>query len=271
MNEKRPISLYCLAAAFVLAFAVFLAPVEHADAHCAGKHTGNHPHCQGGGDDPDPNAEVPLRTTFDCPVIGSDHASCPDPAFSNRIQADVADSPYENDVDNVLNRIETSGRFALSNLARKNKPKPRYVWWDVTHVNGGIYLPNGDFLFTTTDATIAQGYSGKTVIHVGSQYTGQGGDLRAMQPGETITVDLWADVLFNTGKGGDGVFVHFDPYGDNCGRITAGAQVTRTDDGSGKRQWTIDVAEGAPACVLTYSDDLGDYVFGPFTMIADEL
>ncbi len=248
-----------------------------AAAHeCDGHKNKEHKHCPGngngggggGGSDP----AVPLMTSFDCPVIGTDHLSCPLVGSHNLLQADAANSPYENDVDNVLNRMGKTGRFALSTGKQKKKPKPRSVYWDVTQVNGGILLPTG-LLFTTTDDLDALGIVHRTVIHVGSSLVGQGGDLRTMLPGEIVDTDLEANIDFETGQGGtDGVFLRFSPSGGRCnGRITSSVQVTRTDDGSGKRQWTIDVPPGALACVLTNQEDLGDYVFGPFQFVGDEL
>lgn len=238
--------------------------------HCKGPHK-NDPGCDGGGSG-DPNAAVPLMTTFDCPIIGADHLNCPITGNHNRLQADTANSPYENDTDNVLNRIGTSGRFALSTGKKAKKPKPRSVYWDVTHVNGGIWLPNGGILFTTTVDMDAMGIEHRTVIHVGTQFVAQGGDLRALQPNETIDADLEADIGFATGHGDDAAFVRFDPYGNRCtGRTTSAVQVTRTDDGSSKRQWTVNIAPGALACVITGTADLGDHVFGPFEFVADEL
>lgn len=228
----------------------------------------NDPGCNGGGG----GGAVSLMTTFDCPVMAADHLNCPLTGFHNRLQADTANSPYENDVDNVLNRIGTSGRFALSTGKKAKKPKPRSVYWDVLHVNGGIWLPNGGIFFTTTEDMDANGIEHRTVIHVGTQFVAQGGDLRSLQPNETINADLEADIGFATGRGDDAVFLRFDPYGDRCnGRITSSVQVTRTDDGSGKRQWTISVAPDAVACVITGTDDLGDHEFGPFELVADEL
>ena len=46
-----------LAAAALLALGLGLSPTP-AEAHCKGKHTGNHPHC-GGGEDPPPTAFNP--------------------------------------------------------------------------------------------------------------------------------------------------------------------------------------------------------------------
>jgi len=273
MNTKRIISSWGTGVSviiFLVAF-VLLVPTGAEAEHCKGKHK-NDPGCgDGGGGSSD--VAVPLITIFDCPVIGADHLSCPAIGSHNRLQADVAGAPYENDLDNVLNQIGKSGRFALSTGKRPKKFKPRSVYWDVTHVNGGVELPNGGLVFTTTEDMDAQEIVHRTVIHVGTQFTGQGGDLRAMQPGENVNVDLWADIFFDTGQGGDVVLLRFDPYGsDQCNqRITSAVQLTRSDDGSGKRQWTIDVPFGAVACVKTLGGDLGDYVFGPFQLITDEL
>ena len=239
--------------------------------HCKGGHA-NDPGCEPGGGGGGAEETVPLMTAFDCPTSGTDHLSCPVVGSHNKLQADTANSPYENDTQNVLNRMGRTGRFALSTGKQAKKFKPRSVYWDVTHVNGGIWLPNGGLLFTTTEDMDALGIVHRTVIHVGTQLVAQGGDLRTMTPGETVDADLWADIGFETGKGGDGAFLRFDPYGNQCnGRITSAVQVTRTDDGSGKRQWTIDVPPGALACVLTFQEDLGDYVFGPFQFVVDEL
>lgn len=266
------IRLSVLSLSFVLiVLGSSLALVNSASAHhCKGKHKDD-PGCDGGGGG-DPGAAVPLKTTFDCPVLDEDHLNCPITGSHNRLQADTANTPYVNDTENVLNRIGTSGRFALSTGKKAKKPKPRSVYWDVTHVNGGIWLPNGGILFTTTEDMDALDIEHRTVIHVGTQYVAQGGDLRALQPDETINADLEADIEFATGHGDDAAFVRFDPYGDRCnGRITSSVQVTRTDDGSGKRQWTIDVAPAAKACVITGTADLGDHEFGPFQLVADEL
>ncbi len=213
-------------------------------------------------------------TTFDCPVVGADHLGCPAVGSHNLLQADAANSPYENDIDNVLNRMGKTGRFALSTGKQAKKAKPRSVYWDVTQVNGGIWLPNAGLFFTTTDDMDAQGIVHRTVIHVGTQLAGQGGDLRTMIPGEIIYTDLEANINFETGKGGgDAAFLRFDPSDARCnGRINSSVPVTRTDDGSGKRQWTINVPAGSLACVITGgNDDLGDYDFGPFQFVADEL
>lgn len=271
-GSMKFIRLTGLSLTFVLfVLGASLSLVNSASAHhCKGKHK-NDPGCDGGGGG-DPGAAVPLMTTFDCPVLGADHLNCPITGNHNRLQADTAGTPYVNDAENVLNRIGTSGRFALSTGKKAKKPKPRSVYWDVTHVGGGIWLPNGGILFTTTTDMDALDIEHRTVIHVGTQYVAQGGDLRALQPNETIDADLEADIGFATGQGDDAAFVRFDPYGARCnGRITSSVQVTRTDDGSGKRQWTINVAPAATACVITGTADLGDYEFGPFELVADEL
>lgn len=239
--------------------------------HCKGAHA-NDPGCNGGGGGGGDDVPVPLMTVFDCPVIGTEHLNCPLVGNHNRIQADVAATPYIDDEENVLNQIGRTGRFAFSTGERRKKPKPRSVYWDATHVNGGIPLPKSGLVFTTTDDMDALGIVHRTVIHVGSQYVEQGGDLRDLQPGESVDVDLWADINFSTSQGGDTVLLRFDPYGDKCfGRITSAVQVTRSDDGTGKRQWTIDIPFGAAGCVYNFDQDLGDYVFGPFQLIADEL
>jgi len=268
-NDLRKNALAMAGALLIVAVPMLMAGPGALAHHCKGAHAGE-PGCDGGGDG---GVTIPLMTTFECPSSGTERANCPEPGDHQLIQGDTASRPYEDDFENVLNRVGKTGRIAFSTGNKKTRPKPRSVYWDVTHVNSGIWLPNGGVLFTTTEDMDALGITHRTVIHVGTQFVARGSDLRTMVPGETVDVDMEADILFDTGKGGsDGALVRFDPYGDRCnGRITSAVQVTRTDDGAGKRQWTVSVPPGALACVITFPGDLGDYVFGPFGFVVDEL
>lgn len=256
----------------VLSASLMLLPIAAEAHHCKGPHK-NDPECDSGGGGGGPSTTVPLMTTFDCPAVSGEQASCPDPANPNRLQADLAGAPYVNDEENMLNRIGSTGRFALSTGAKRKKPKPRSVYWDVTHVNGGVPLPNGNLVFTTTADLDVLGIEHRTVIHVGTEFVEQGGNFQAMQPGDTVNADLWADIGMDTGQGGDQVLLRFSPYGSGqCfGRYTSAVGVTRTDNGTGQRQWTISVPFGAVACVFNFDQDLGDYVFGPFQLQMTEL
>ena len=237
-------------------------------AHCKGKHTGNHEHCQGD-DGGSQTSEIAVETTFNCPtgVDGNDDPirNCP-AGDSSSFQADDVASPYIHDVNNVRNLFNGSGYFVLTMHKRQNRPGTRKVFWDLPQA---VALPSGLVTMGTEDLE-SQGKNHKTIIQVG-KFTNV--DLRALAPAPgpgnvALDVDMLLDlVVFNGNKqaGNDIVMVHYSPDGNNCdGFPTSGVTVERTDMGAGPRQWTITAAAGSIACMYTF--DL-NYEFLPFGLL----
>ncbi len=241
---------------------------------------------KGGGDSG--NEEIPVETTFNCPVVQNDN-DCRIGVVLSPFQADgvAATSAYSDGVDNVRNRFSSGGQFVLTTHERSNRFGSRTVFWDLSNGQVPITLPTvGAFTSTSEFDGV---YDHKTVIQVG-KFSGM--DLRTMEPGDVLTnVDMILDLVFETSRNSaDTIWVRYVddsatsstngqtqcPPGSNANGVT----IERTDMGTvgEARAWAIRVDASDIACVYTPADvdnfdTLGasmDSALGPFELYVTE-
>lgn len=224
----------------------------------------SHPKCDGDGS----SDIVPLETTF--------QSSCLVPDTNGSWQDDGA-GPYEEGVDNVKSRINSTNHFVLTMHEKQNELGTRKVYWDLACAGVTAELPgtgNQPDTFQTTTDLDNLGYGHKTVIQVG-KFTDV--DLTAIAPGSFETnVDMLLDLIYAGArkKNNGQLMVRFaDSATGQCapGLGTSGITVYRTDNGvTPPRTWTIDVPPGTYACVYDFDEDYDVADFGAFTLYLAE-
>ena len=231
--------------------------------HCKGGHA-NDPGCEPGGGG-DGGGELALSVTFRCSNVGIDRA-CLGPSDPDRIQGD-GNGAFEHGSDKVTAKLTKFGRFLLNTGGNKKSGSTRMVYLDYTEGNGNsVPLTAGNV--TTTDAL---GFPYKTVIHLNRR--NDIADLRDITVGQTVFLDMWADILISDGGDVSQVSARFDAQKvNNCPSAASTPQDVPVFRDSETR-WTVTVVSGALACVtVSDSEDSsnsgykGDYSLGPLEM-----
>ena len=229
-------------------------------AHCAGNHTGDHPHCQGGGPGGEPSDELALDIEFRCSHDMVDRLCEPD--GPDRVQGD-GNKAFVDSIDDVTAVVTSNGTLLFGTGGTKKKGSIRQVFTDFTEGAGSsVPLTSGDV--TTTDA-LAFPY--RTKIQVNRRNTIE--DLRDISVGQTAWLDMWLDVSISDGGSGSVIFLRFDSENANTECRSDGSQdvpVFRESD----TRWIVDAPAGTVGCVFVLDRDQsnsgnkGDYVMGPF-------
>ena len=244
------------------ALAILLLSCGDSLAHCGGKHTGDHPHCQGGGDPGgDPAGEQPLNATFRCPEVGVDR-NCSPTGSVDLVQGD-GNGVWEEGVDDANVIINSNGTLIFGTGGNKKHGSIRNVYTDFTQGPGGA-VPVSSGAVTTTDA-LAFPYRTKFQINRRNDIE----DLRDITVGQTMWLDMWLDVTISDGGPGSIIWVRFDSMDDNSECQSAGSEDVPVHRETETR-WIVDVPAGTVGCVYVLDRDQsnsgnkGDWVLGPF-------
>ena len=245
----------------IFLFTLMLLPIG-VSAHCKGKHTGDHPHCQGGDPGGDPGSELALSVSFRCSDVGIDR-SCAPTGSADRLQGDGGGAFVEGS-DKVNAVLTSPGRFRMNTGGNKKTGSTRKVYMDFTE-GSTSFVPLTSGNITTTDGLV---FPYRTVIHLNRR--NDIADPRNITVGQTVMLDMWADLEISDGGATSTIFVRFDSMNANSECQSAGSQdvpVFRESD----TLWIVDVPAGTVGCVYVLdsedssnSGNKGDWVMGPF-------
>ena len=248
----------------LLAIAASIALAPAYASHCKGKHK-NDPGC-GGGDDS--NTSMPVTVTFQCP---GGVAAC-----DQHVWHDATNFVYTDGQEGVSASISRHGHLNFHTGLRKNKVPTRQFVFDYSNASGSaVPLDPPAGLIGNTSTDIAFNYN--THIQVNRRLTVA--DLRLMTVGQTLSLDMWADLTVYDGKSGSGIVGRFDATsGNNCpfpaGTAGQDVSVTRTPGPPDKSQWVVTAPAGLKACVTAPFESTPfaeAFDMGGFEMVITEL